>query len=226
MKLLYFLLYPCRSVTTFCRILKEKIVFHHRPETGRLALIMATLFVLFVFFSPFGHPNLPIDFQAKAEEFSLPTLPERDPHIPQILSLANVIRLVAEVPVSENKSIRYAGLIWHASQKFGVKPLEIVALITAESGFKEKSVNSKSGDYGLGQINWVHWGKEHGLSPQDLMDPAINIFLTCWVFKFFGEDFGKYHRGNGIISQAYVVNVKSILSALKIYTEMESKKTS
>jgi hypothetical protein len=53
--------------------------------------------------------------------------------------------------------------------------------------------------------------------PHQLLDPSINIFLTCHVYKFFGKDFGKYNRGNGIKSRVYIVNVRSILSTLKAF---------
>jgi soluble lytic murein transglycosylase-like protein len=131
----------------------------------------------------------------------------------------NIIRFVTENQLSEAKMLRYAGLISQASQKHGVNPLEIIAIIVAESNFKENSINKETGDYGLGQINWEHWGKDFGLMPHQLLDPSINIFLTCHVYKFFGKDFGKYHRGGGIQSMAYLVNVKSILSTLNAFVE-------
>ncbi len=101
----------------------------------------------------------------------------------------------------------------------GKNPLEIIAIIMAESNFKENSIHKETGDYGLGQINWEHWGKDFGWMPHQLLDPSINIFLTCHVYKFFGNDFGKYHRGNGIQSRAYLVNVRSILSTLNAFVE-------
>jgi hypothetical protein len=55
--------------------------------------------------------------------------------------------------------------------------------------------------------------------PHQLLDPSINIFLTCHVYKFFGKDFGKYHRGGGIQSKAYLLNVRSILSTLNAFVE-------
>ena len=137
----------------------------------------------------------------------------------EVLDLAGMIRLITEDRLSESKVLRYAGLIRHASQKYAVNPLEIIALIMAESTFKESAVNANTGDYGLGQINWKHWGQPYGLTQQDLLDPAINIYLICNVYKFFDQDFGKYHRGNGIKSQAYLMNVRGILSALKAYAE-------
>ena len=146
--------------------------------------------------------------------------PARDPSVQEILNLAGMIRLITDDQLPQNKVLRYAGLICHASKEFGVNPLEIIAIITAESSFKERSVNTETGDYGLGQINWKHWGKDYGLTTQDLMEPSMNIFLTCRVYKFFGQDFGKYHRGNGIKSNAYLVNVQSILSTLQAFAEL------
>jgi hypothetical protein len=39
------------------------------------------------------------------------------------------------------------------------------------------------------------------------------------VYKFFGKDFGKYPRGGGIQSKAYLLNVRSILSTLNAFVE-------
>jgi hypothetical protein len=132
----------------------------------------------------------------------------------EIKRLAEMIRVVTDKGLPEWKAYRYAGLIYYSAQKYDLNPLEIIALITAESSFKAGVVNKRAGDYGLGQINYEHWGKPLGLTTQDLLDPSINIVMTCHVFKFFGGDFGKYHRGKGIRSKAYAANIKSILSTL------------
>jgi hypothetical protein len=150
----------------------------------------------------------------------------RDPGVKEVVTLAGMIRLVTDDRLSEGKVLRYAGLIYQAAQKYSVNPLEIIAIIVAESQFREESVNAKTGDYGLGQINWRHWGKDYGLTPQDLLDPAINIYMTCHVYKYFGKDFGKYHRGHGVKSNAYVVNVKGILSTLHAFAEMNEEDAS
>jgi len=78
------------------------------------------------------------------------------------MNLSKMIQFVTNNALGESKVLRYAGLICHASEKYGVNPLEIIAIIMAESEFKENSVNTKTGDYGLGQINWEHWGKPFG----------------------------------------------------------------
>ena len=137
----------------------------------------------------------------------------------EIKRLAEMIGVVNEKVLPEWKAYRYAGLIYYSAQKYDLNPLEIVALITAESSFKANVVNKKTGDYGLGQINYEHWGKPLGLTTQELLDPSINIIMTCHIFKFFGEDFSKYHRGKGIHSKAYTANIKSILSTLAAFAK-------
>jgi hypothetical protein len=146
-----------------------------------------------------------------------------DMNFKEIKRLGEMIQLVTEGDLGQQKAWRYASLIYHAARKYEVNPLEIVALIMAESAFKADSVNRRTGDYGLGQINWEYWGKPLGLAPQDLLEPSTNIVMTCHVYKFFGEDFGKYHRGNGIQSKAYIVNIKSILSTLVAFGKTNEK---
>jgi hypothetical protein len=196
-------------------------------EVTKLIFIIAiAVFLLLEYISPFAQRRLGIDFPVGMKEFLTSTKPTRDSSVQEVLHLANVIRFITDDQLSEGKVLRYAGLISHASQKYGVNPLEIIALIMAESNFKENSINQESGDYGLGQINWGHWGKDYGYTPQQLLDPSINIFLTCHVYKFFEKDFGKYHRGSGIQCRAYLVNVKSILSTLNAFSELNKENIS
>jgi hypothetical protein len=196
-------------------------------EVTKLIFIIAiAVFLLLEYISPFAQRRLGIDFPVRMREFLTSTKPTRDSSVKEVLHLANVIRFITDDELSEGKVLRYAGLISHASQKYGVNPLEIIALIMAESNFKENSINQETGDYGLGQINWGHWGKDYGYTPQQLLDPSINIFLTCHVYKFFEKDFGKYHRGSGIQCRAYLVNVKSILSTLNAFSELNKENIS
>ncbi len=221
MKLFDLILIPCRPMIAFYRKFKKRMVLSTILEGAKLILIVAiAVFFLLEYFSPYAQTGPRMHFPDRIRDLFSFTKHTGDSSVPEILNLASMIRLITEDQVPQNKVLRYAGLIFHSSQKFGVNPLEIIAIITAESGFKEKSVNTTTGDYGLGQINWEHWGKEYGLTTQDLLEPSINIFLTCQVYKFFGQDFGKYHRGNGIKSNAYLVNVKSILSTLHAFAEL------
>lgn len=199
---------------------KQWAIFHPLVEAAKLVFITALMvFLLLEYFPLFAQSSPRLDSPAKKRSLFSLSQPFDESGVQEVLDLAGMIRLVTDDRLSEGKALRYAGLIWHASQKYTVNPLEIIALIMAESTFKESGVNATTGDYGLGQINWKHWGQPYGLTQEDLLDPAINIYLTCHVYKFFGQDFGKYNRGNGIKNQAYVVNVKSILSTLRAFAE-------
>lgn len=196
-------------------------------EIGKMVVIIViAVFLSQEYFSPRAKSGQIINSsEIKEDVFFLNGSPH-DSSTKEILNLAAMIRFITDDQVSDGKAIRYAALIFHSAQKYEVNPMEIIALIMAESRFQENSVNSKSGDYGLGQINWEHWGKDYGLSHHDLLDPAINIYMTCHVYKFFGKDFGRYHRGYGIKSKAYMVNVKSILSSLQAFAELNKEEIS
>ena len=227
MKLFNIVLIPCDSVGDFYLKFKKKMMLHTILEAAKLVFIIAiAVFFLLEYAAPFAQKSLRIEFPDRIKEFLSFTKTARESSVREVLHLASMIRWITDDQLSEGKALRYAGLISQASQKFGVNPLEIIALIMAESGFKENVINKETGDYGLGQINWGHWGKDYGYTPQQLLDPAINIFLTCHVYKFFGEDFGKYHRGSGIQCRAYLVNVKSILSTLDAFEELKKKNIS
>ncbi len=208
----------------FYRKFRGKIFFYAMLGIvqGILIILLAALLVLDRIPSNWnGHPLLSPKIKTVESSPLKSVLGGLD--FKEINHLAEMIRLVTEDGLTQWTTWRYASLIYHATQKYEVNPLEIVALIMAESSFKANSVNKKTGDYGLGQINWTHWGKPMGLTPQDLMDPSINIVMTCHVYKFFGEDFGKYHRGNGIQSKAYIANIKSILSSLGAFAQTNRK---
>jgi hypothetical protein len=219
MKLFSIHVITCNSSSDFHSKFKNRIMLHTILESVKIVFIVAiAVFVLLEYVAPLAQRSARTDFPAGMEGF-LSFTKSADSSVKEVLHLANMIRLITDNQVPEAKLLRYAGLIFHASRKHGVNPLEIIAIVMAESNFKESSINKETGDYGLGQINWEHWGKGYGLTPQELLDPSINVFLTCQVYKFFGKDFGKYHRGNGIQSNAYILNVKSILSTLNAIIE-------
>jgi hypothetical protein len=225
MKRLNLLLIPCASASDFYKKFRKRLLFHTLLETAKLAIVGAiALFLSLLYFSPNAQtvsiPNMIFEKMSlilgESESGNL------DSH--KVMSLAGMIEKITDSQVSPSRAFRYAALIYHASQKYEVNPLEIIAVIMAESSFKADSMNKKTGDYGLGQINWEHWGKPFGLTCQELLDPPINIFLTCHIYKYFGEDCGKYNRGNGIRNETYIVNVKSILSTLNAMGELGKKK--
>ncbi|HVP79999.1 MAG TPA: transglycosylase SLT domain-containing protein [Thermodesulfobacteriota bacterium] len=219
MKLFNIHVVTCNSASDFYSKFKRRLIFHTILETVKLFFMAAiAVFVLLEYGAPLVQKSLQTGSPAGMEEL-LSLTKSSDSSVKEVLRLVNMIRFITENQLSEAKMLRYASLISHASKRHGVNPLEIIAIIMAESNFKENSINKETGDYGLGQINWEHWGKDFGLMPHQLLDPSINIFLTCHVYKFFGKDFGKYHRGVGIQSNAYLVNVRSILSTLNALVE-------
>jgi len=219
MKLFNIHVITCNSVGDFQSKFKRRMILHTILESVKIAFLVAvTAFLVLEYVAPPTQKGMRACFPAGVEEF-LSVTRSSDSSVKEVLHLANVIRFITGNQLSEAKMLRYAGLISHASQKNGLNPLEIIAIIMAESNFKEDSINKETGDYGLGQINWEHWGKDFGLMPHQLLDPSINIFLTCHVYKFFGKDFGKYHRGKGIQSKVYLVNVRSILSTVNAFAK-------
>jgi len=226
MKLFNIHVITCNSASDFQLKFRRRMRLHTILESVKIVFIIAiAVFVLIEYIAPFAQRSVRADFPVGMEEF-LSYTKSADTSVKEVLHLANMIRLITENQLSEAKTLRYAGLVLHASRRHRVNPLEIIAIIMAESGFKENSVNKETGDYGLGQINWEHWGKDYGLTPKELLDPSINIFLTCHVYNFFGKDFGKYHRGNGIQCNAYLVNVRGILSTLNAFIELNKENIS
>ena len=226
MKLFNIHVITCNSVSDFHSKFKKRMILHTMLESVKIvSLVAITAFFVLQYIAPPTQKSLRTSFPAGMEEF-ISTIKSADSSVKEVLHLANMIRFITENQLPETKMFRYASLIFHAARKHGVNPLEIIAIIVAESNFKETSINKETGDYGLGQINWEHWGKDFGLMPHDLLDPSINIFLTCHIYKFFGKDFGKYHRGNGIQSNAYLVNVRSILSTLDALIEVNKENIS
>jgi soluble lytic murein transglycosylase-like protein len=225
MKRLNPLLIPGASASGFYQMVKKRLLVQTLLETAELGIVAAVaLFFLLLYFSA----NTQTGSISNTIFAKLALVPHEnesalsDSH--KVTNLADKIEKITNSTLSSNRAFRYAALIYHAAQECKVNPLEIIAVIMAESSFKAESVNRKTGDYGLGQVNWEHWGKPFGLTRQELLDPSINIYLTCHVYKYFGEDFGKYNRGKGIRNEAYVVNVKSILSTLNAIEELEKKK--
>jgi hypothetical protein len=81
----------------------------------------------------------------------------------------------------------YLPMIASASQRYGVPPEILIALITQESGFNAGATGS-SGEIGLGQI-MPSTAKSIGVDPNTLRDPATNIDTAAkYLAKVAGKD--------------------------------------
>lgn len=210
----------CTSASDFYHKYRKRLAGQRLLRNIRRVFIVAlTIYFLVGFSSPTAQTSLVSDLTRRMNALQEVMDSEDEDVTNEITMLAEVIRFATDSRLIECEAMRYASLIHHASQLHEQDPIEIVALIVAESSFQNESINEKTGDFGLGQVNWKYWGQPNGLTPQDLIDPAINIVMTCEIFHHYGNNFDKYHRGDGIKSRAYSVNVKSILSLLKTHAK-------
>jgi hypothetical protein len=140
---------------------------HNILESAKFVFIVPiAVFVLLAYIGSFAQKGARIDLPEERAE--LPSCTKSADASPkEVLQLTNMIRLITGNQLPEVKTVRFAGLIFHASRKYEVNPLEIIAIIMVESHFKENSINNETGDYGLGQINWEYWGKDLGLTPRN-----------------------------------------------------------
>jgi hypothetical protein len=212
------LLFPCSSASDFFKKYRRRLSAKKLSTWLRRGFVaVLTAYFLAGFSSPTAQTSVVDHIQADLQSLARNFVSRDELITDEIITLGQVIQYATDWRLSEREALRFAGLIYHASQLYGQDPLEIVALIAAESSFDYASINEKSGDFGLGQVNWKYWGSSNGLTPRDLLDPATNLVMTCKILDHYGGDFSKYHGGNGIKSKAYEVNVKSILSSLKAY---------
>jgi soluble lytic murein transglycosylase len=108
---------------------------------------------------------------------------------------------------------RYSGFITEYSEKYGLDPVLVSAVIKTESNFEADAVSSKNA-YGLMQITeeTAHWAAgKMGLedfSTDMLTDPETNIMIGCWYMKNLDEEFGStelmlaaYNAGRGNVRE-------------------------
>lgn len=91
--------------------------------------------------------------------------------------------------INQDKADLYAGLFLKYSREYNLDVNMLVHICFMESRFSEAIV-SRTGDYGLMQINWsAH--KKHltkmGIDQKKLLDPAVNIEYACRILSIFSE---------------------------------------
>lgn len=103
-----------------------------------------------------------------------------------LLNFNNVAKFMYPFPYKE--------IIEQASEQFGVDQYLILSVMKAESKFKEDAVSSK-GALGLMQIMpetgiWIAQQlKLQDFSPEQLLDPEVNILMGTWYLTYLMGEF-------------------------------------
>ncbi len=89
--------------------------------------------------------------------------------------------------------LQFTDEVTAASEKFGVEPSLIYAIIHTESSFQPQATSS-AGAKGLMQLtdSTLEWalsraGEKGKYTPEDLYDPAVNVHYGVYVFTLIGE---------------------------------------
>lgn len=114
------------------------------------------------------------------------------------ISLAILIALVCTIFIIRRDNIRYVnsnaynGYILQSSERYGVPPLLIKAIIWQESHFNPWARNHRTGALGLMQLMTnnagavAEWVQQHKLEAKPILpiiqDPPINIEIGTWYF--------------------------------------------
>lgn len=109
--------------------------------------------------------------------------------------------------------LKYEGLVQEYSQKYGLDPFLVLAVIKAESSFRHNAVSHKNAR-GLMQITegTGKWGADKlGLkefSAERLFEPEVNIHIGCWYLSALYSQFGDtdlvlaaYNAGSGNVTR-------------------------
>jgi len=95
-----------------------------------------------------------------------------------------------------------------------------IAILFGESSFDHTKVN-KSGDYGIGQINYKIWGNFFEVTQKELLNPIINIQIAFTILQMAqishgtkNDWYGYYHSWNHISRKKYVKKIDRILKLI------------
>jgi soluble lytic murein transglycosylase len=110
--------------------------------------------------------------------------------------------------------VYHRDIIFRYSEKYGVDPYLIAAIIRAESKFYHKATSRKDAR-GLMQISPITgmWAAEvlgiEGYDPEMLYEPETNIMIGCWYVHMLKKEFGDnlrtviaaYNGGSGNVTR-------------------------
>lgn len=107
---------------------------------------------------------------------------------------------------------RYTALILEKSEKYGLDPAFVTAIVCVESGFNP-AARSNKGACGLMQImpataEWIAGKTGVGYSPGDLFDAGINLEIGCAYLRYLSGRFADekavvaaYNAGEGNVKK-------------------------
>jgi soluble lytic murein transglycosylase-like protein len=100
--------------------------------------------------------------------------------------------------LAEDKSV-IADAIFELSPEYGFQPAQILALIEIESGGDPRAI-SKTGDYGLMQVNFRTWQRELGLDRRRILEVKYNLRAGLEILRRYHREAGDFwiavHRYN------------------------------
>ncbi|HZX45686.1 MAG TPA: lytic transglycosylase domain-containing protein [Clostridia bacterium] len=110
--------------------------------------------------------------------------------------------------------VYHRDIIFRYSEKYGVDPYLIAAIIRAESKFYHKATSRKDAR-GLMQISPITgmWAAQvlgiEGYDPEMLYEPETNIMIGCWYVHMLKKEFGDnlktviaaYNGGSGNVTR-------------------------
>lgn len=129
------------------------------------------------------------------------------------LAVLITVILLSRYAVITYFPLKYQDTIRKYSQKYGLDPYLVLAVIKVESNFMPEAVSpkkarglmqitEKTGKWGAGQIQLTHY------SVEKLFDPEINIQIGCWYLSVLYQEFedtdlvlAAYNGGSGNVSQ-------------------------
>ena len=98
------------------------------------------------------------------------------------------IVLQNEYRLNEDKAIAIGGYVTNASQRYGVPPEIIIAMMSVESKF-DYNAHSYCHAIGLMQVRPDVWG---GTSPHNIHNRRENVLAGAWVLRNYRDQLGSY----------------------------------
>lgn len=111
---------------------------------------------------------------------------------------------------------RIVETVFQKSREFRFNPYLVMALIQVESGFDPYAV-SKSGSYGLMQINYPVWKDELSINPKRIFEVEYNVELGLKILsQYYRESEGNlvaalflYNNGYKYVNDGFNQKIKS-----------------